>query len=626
MSGFANFGNTSTATSNTQQGGLFGGGQQQQQPAGGGLFGAQNQNQQQQQQQPSLFGAPQQQTQPSLFGGGGASNAGTTGGGLFGGQQQNANATQAGGGMFGNQQHSSRPLVVVCSVVNNSSSPRQGAAYSGAAVATAAGCGRWVVWRSATAATGWWGIIWRRVGPAAQQPATGGGLFGGANQQQQQQPAGGGGLFGGGNTQTGGAGGGLFGAPKPGLFGAQQQPNSLSINTNTGGGSTNPNPLFGSSLGQPQQQQQQQQPGSFFQTQPQRSLFDQSNSGANNPLTMSALGVPGAMNGPTNSLLARVQGGTAASQHQADPQVQFARLTERIEAVHQAWDPASPKCRFQHNFYNLVEPHTVGCTRAHQTLPILRYGKRQCARTPIRHDSSSLVPVIATGFEDLRERVDAQTGQAARHQEKLNELKTRLQNLQERHTVSNASRLLRASAQQTHLTQRLLAFIQHLHLLIPSVRSSSIRPEEERLRGTLEQLEDEVRRGRLKGKLNELWALVGAVNAARQRAGAGGSTGTGGGGEWAVVDEEGLAQIAGILGEQQAGLKHLTMILQGNLKDLAVITGGGSTLTHGEEHEGAGHFRNRRQVRYVLVLCDEAYIYTGIECLQLLSKSIVRWG
>jgi nuclear pore complex protein Nup54 len=86
----------------------------------------------------------------------------------------------------------------------------------------------------------------------------------------------------------------------------------------------------------------------------------------------------------------------------------------------------------------------------------------------------------------------------------------------------------------------LLKLIQHLHLLIPALRSSAIRPEEEALRVRLEEIEEEVRRGRLRGKLNELWAVVGAlVNGAR-----GGKEGGGSGTEWAVVDEDGLAQIA----------------------------------------------------------------------------------
>lgn len=94
----------------------------------------------------------------------------------------------------------------------------------------------------------------------------------------------------------------------------------------------------------------------------------------------------------------------------------------------------------------------------------------------------------------------------------------------------------------------------------------------------------------MRGKLNELWALVGAVSAARERDRKGGSDGNV---EWAVVDDEGLAQIAQvrvrafffamiceltiwvsqILAEQQAGLAHLTKILQKDLNDIAVIRG-----------------------------------------------------
>jgi len=57
------------------------------------------------------------------------------------------------------------------------------------------------------------------------------------------------------------------------------------------------------------------------------------------------------------------------------------------------------------------------------------------------------------------------------------------------------------------------------------------------MRGKLEEIEDEIRKGRVKGRLNELWALLGAVNASIER-------GRGGMGEWAVVDDEGLGQIA----------------------------------------------------------------------------------
>ncbi|EEB87905.1 hypothetical protein MPER_14544, partial [Moniliophthora perniciosa FA553] len=74
--------------------------------------------------------------------------------------------------------------------------------------------------------------------------------------------------------------------------------------------------------------------------------------------------------------------------------------------------------------------------------------------------------------------------------------------------------------------------------------------------------------GRLKSKLGELWAVIGALKAREE-----GLNAMTGGGEWKVVDEEGLARITHVLAEQQAGLAHLTKILQKDLRDLAIIMG-----------------------------------------------------
>jgi len=169
--------------------------------------------------------------------------------------------------------------------------------------------------------------------------------------------------------------------------------------------------------------------------------------------------------------------------------------------------------------------------------------------------------------------VEAQAQQATAHQEKLKEIRARIERLSERHVLANTPRLQKLGSAQVQLSHRLLRLVQHLHLLIPALRSSSIRPEEEALRAALEEIDGEIRRpggmGRIVGKLNELWALVGAVNAMRGANSKGNTDGV----EWAVVDEEGLNQIVQILGEEQAGLSHLTKILQTGLRDIGVIYG-----------------------------------------------------
>jgi len=62
----------------------------------------------------------------------------------------------------------------------------------------------------------------------------------------------------------------------------------------------------------------------------------------------------------------------------------------------------------------------------------------------------------------------------------------------------------------------------------------------------LEAIEDELRRGNAsKGRINEMWGVVGQLTALKAREG----MGAGGGGEgmeWAVVDEEGLRRLTGV--------------------------------------------------------------------------------
>ncbi|KAK4199757.1 nuclear protein 96-domain-containing protein [Triangularia verruculosa] len=234
-SGFS-FGGTGTTTAGTGFGGtatagtggsLFGGAQQQPAATGGGLFGNA-----QQQQQPAAtgfggFGAAA--AQPAATGGGlfGAKPA-ATGGGLFGA----TTTTPATGGLFGGTQQ--QPAAT---------------GFGGAAAQPAAAGGG--LFGAKPATTG--GLF-----GTSTTTGTGGGLFGGA---QQQPAATGGGLFGGGLAQNNQAKPSLFGGSTPaagGLFSqpAQQQGGSLF------GASTQAQPQtgFGNSLlGASQQQQQQQQ-------------------------------------------------------------------------------------------------------------------------------------------------------------------------------------------------------------------------------------------------------------------------------------------------------------------------------------------------------------------------------
>lgn len=523
---------TPAATQNPGQtgGALFGGGTAQNQPpqASGGLFGSTTQ-QNQPQAGAGLFGAGNS-TQPPMGGGlfgnttGGTSGAQPAAGGLFGAGNV-ANQGASGTGLFGGQQQ--QPTA-------------PGGLFGNTGASTA------------TQPTG--GLF-----NTMQQPAAGGSLFGGSTATQQQQPATGG-LFAAQQQQQPAPSGGLFGSTT-----TQQQPMA-------GGG------LFGTSAGQ---QGQQSGSATLFgsSTTSGAGLFGAADTGTTGAGGASFLG--GQMSQPpTSGLLGSSTLGagglfqtrisSVAPQNQTDALTQFGQLQQRIEAIIGAWNPSSPLNRFQHYFYNFVDPSQV-----HQ------YGRPANAtdeslwQKAVREnpDPTHLVPVLATSFDDLQKRVEAQAQQATAQQERLKEIRARIEKVSERHVLSNAPRLQKLASAQAQLTHRLLRLVQHLHLLIPALRSSSIRPEEEALRAALEEIDGEIRRpggmGRIIGKLNELWALVGAVNATRGANSKGSTDGV----EWAVVDEEGLNQIVQILGEEQAGLTHLTRIIQRDLRDIGIIYG-----------------------------------------------------
>ncbi|KAI6041469.1 nucleoporin complex subunit 54-domain-containing protein [Pisolithus marmoratus] len=539
----------------------------------------------------NLFGNPQQntsQTGTSVFGPAApatnSANSTTTPGGLFG------NTSNPGGGLFGNsstQQQQSSSGGPFGGTANLQQQPTPGTAQpTGSNLFGNVGTQQQqqqpvsgslfgnVPATAAAQPTG--GSLFG--GSATQQPAgggafggTGGSLFGNTNPQQQA----GGSLFGG-TTTTGGASGSMSTPQQPatGLFGSTSGANPLF-------GNKNPANIFGSQAAPAVATTTTTTPSLFgqpatslsgqFQAKPSGTLF-----GSTVQPTRTGTLFGNSLTPPitsTSSLLGSRSSPTAVIQQQSDPQSQFTALTQRIDAIAEAWNPNSPQCRFQHYFYNLVDPGQASLYGRPPNATNESLWQRAVRDNP---DPTCLVPVLALGFDALHMRVEAQSQQAAAQQEKLKELEKRLASLKAVHNDNNMARIQRAVSQNTQISHRLLKLIQHLHLLIPAVRSSAIRPEEETLRVALEEIEEEVRRpggtSKMRGKLNELWALVGAVNAARER---GKKVGVDGPTEWTVVDEEGLKQIAQILADQHAGLEHLTKVLQRDLKDLRVITGNG---------------------------------------------------
>ncbi|KAI0027198.1 nucleoporin complex subunit 54-domain-containing protein [Vararia minispora EC-137] len=409
------------------------------------------------------------------------------------------------------------------------------------------------------------------------QPATGGGLFGSANTAALQPATGG--LFGPtNNTSSQPATGGLFGsttstaqpAAGGGLFGpantTQSGPFSVSANRTTSGG------LFGSNAATAPAGGASLFGGAGASTSG-GGLFGSANTvtaPAGTPslfitlrtlLTMlaAAPSMFGSSKPTAGGGLLAPKSSVIPMQQQADAQAQFVQLSGRIERIVAAWNPDSPQNRFQHYFYNLVGPSQVPMYGRPANAHDEALWQRALMENP---DPSCLVPVLATSFDDLQKRVEAQAQQATLQQERTAETRKRIAALSDAHALKNAPRLAQAVATQARLAARLRAVAQHLHLLIPTLRSTPLSQEEEELRIRLQEIESVLRSGTLVGKMNELWARANALRSAgvgsadRERM------------RWTVVDEEGLKQLVQILKDQHAGLEHVTKILRKGQKDL----------------------------------------------------------
>ncbi|BEJ15591.1 hypothetical protein CspHIS471_0501960 [Cutaneotrichosporon sp. HIS471] len=531
------------------------------------------------------FGAaaqPQAQAQPttSLFGGANQA-ASTSTSSPFGGfgaaaNTQPAASAPAGLSLFGGANNAAAGSST--SLFGQQAKPAGGLFGSGTAASAstpAAGAG-WFGSNAATQSAG--GGLFGSTGAQPQQQA--GGLFGPGQPQQQQ----GGGLFGPATAQPQQQSGGLFGStanaqPAGGLFGSTgQKPAGTGLFGSTtaqpaaGGGlfgsATQPQQaaggLFGASTAQPQQ-------SSLFAPKPAGGLFGSTAQ----PQQPTGLFASTAQQPQQNMFASTSQ---PLAQSTAPPQGQD--IESRIVAIKNAWDDNSPDCRFKYFFYNVVDP---GTSQAYGR-PISATDDSKWLRAMRDNpDPQNMVPVLATGWKDVKKRVEMQEQAASVHQQRIKELNQALANLSRQTSLSSSVRLQALQAQLAQLTQRLLALAAKSPSFAP-VQSSAFRPEEGEMKHTLEEVKDALdgrtkpsrgvglgtqrsaTKGRMLGQVNELWGLVEEVRRQRRTRGHDAQV-------WAG-DEKLLTEIAIVLDQQQAALTKLSGLANDNVFDADVMREG----------------------------------------------------
>lgn len=416
--------------------------------------------------------ATQQQPGSSMLGGGATfgnkpatSLGGTTGGSLFGGASKPA---------FGNPTATTGSTATT-GLFGNNAQPQN------------------------TLGTG--GLFGNKSGTNA--PGANGGLFGANTQQQGAAPTLGGGLFGANNNQqsqpqqsTSTLGGGLFGSNTTqndqtqlggtttgGLFGQTQ---SNTAQQPTGFVMQSVQPSFAWS----QQSQPQQQPQQFGQ---QSTLFPQSQQQPQTQAQPQQNSLFGSLNLQTPSSRTLQQQQQSANYPQ--------QIQEQIIKCKESWDPTSYKSKLRTFVYNKVNEDLAMLYNKPATIL-----QEEWDNAIKEKPSNSVIPVELLGFEALNQRNQLQIENVAQIRIILKQLLEKNTQLQQRHELEIASRILKVESKNVEIERRILKLGSQLAIL--KNRGLPLNITEEKMWNQFKELLNRSQDPSGLGKTNELWARL----------------------------------------------------------------------------------------------------------------------
>ena len=494
------------------------------------------------------FGGSQPNSGTATTGGFGANQATNT----FGSNQQSS----TGGGLFGN-----KPAL---GSLGSSSTTASGTTAAGTglfgqqtAQPQQSTIGGGLFGNKPTTTTG--GLF----GNSAQNNSTtSGGLFGnkvgstgslmGGNSTQNTSNMNAGGLFGAKSQNTTATTGGLFGS-KPqgsttngGLFGSGTQNN----NTLGGGG------LFGQS----QQPQTNTAPGlgNTVSTQPSFAWSKPSTGSNLQQQQQQQIQVP----------LQQTQAIAQQQQLSNYPQ----QIQEQVLKCKESWDPNTTKTKLRAFVYNKVnETEAILYTKPGHVL------QEEWDQAMEKKPSPQTIPIQIYGFEGLNQRNQVQTENVAQARIILNHILEKSTQLQQKHELDTASRILKAQSRNVEIEKRILKLGTQLATL--KNRGLPLGIAEEKMWSQFQTLLQRSEDPAGLGKTNELWARLAILKERAKNISSqldselmvfnddtknqdGMSKGTG------EESNDRINKIVEILTNQQRGITYLNEVLE---KDAAIV-------------------------------------------------------
>lgn len=250
-------------------------------------------------------------------------------------------------------------------------------------------------------------------------------------------------------------------------------------------------------------------------------------------------------------------------------------LVQRIQELGNRLHPDSPYCALKYVFYNRVDPSQV------------RYYKRPEKFDPglwiqaqtLNPDPEHLVPHQASGYPDLKARLDAQDSETGAQADGLADAETFLRLKYEEHSLKTAMKLDQLKRDSLLLSHRVLTVSSHIEIL--RARGLAIQPDEDAWRQQLHNILMELSKpNEYRGRLNELSSRIRMQQQQQQSDIYGGSSsgngmdissGGGSSSEHSFSPSD-LDHFTAFLQQQQSGLEHLIDILNADIKNIQTLT------------------------------------------------------
>lgn len=166
-----------------------------------------------------------------------------------------------------------------------------------------------------------------------------------------------------------------------------------------------------------------------------------------------------------------------------------------------SWDPTSNKTKLKAFVYNKANEADALALNKPVNIP-----QEEWDEALDKRPSSNVVPVEVLGFEGLNQRTQLQRENVAQARVLLNQILENATQLQQKHELATASRIVKAKSRNTQIVRRILELGTRLAIL--KSRGLPLSVAEEKMWSQFQALLERSNDPAGLGKTNELWARL----------------------------------------------------------------------------------------------------------------------